>query len=179
MPSLNFYKKMFTGIRSVGEISKQESDLVVENTWWDDLASRVGYLYDWYHDDNKTQLLDMHPETDKKKIPIDIKYIVSSSQTYEKDPITYHIQLRPYQECNVPYYEEFFRNRYDAKFPVGMYIDIEDSNGIYNRWLIVGESNFNDPQFPTYEILRCDKIIDYIIDNTKYRIAAVLRSQNS
>lgn len=179
MISFSDYRNSFAP-QTIGKTYKSQSDMIMEQTWWNDIASRVAYLYDWEHDTHHRQLTDMHPQDDNYKVPVDIKYLVSSSQTYEKDSITYHLQLRPSQDTScVSYYEEAFRSRYDATFPVGLYADIEDSKGKWNRWLVVETANGNDPQFPTYEILRCDKIINYIYQGVEYFVPSVLRSQNS
>ena len=179
MPSFALNKKINYGFSTIGEVHKNQSDLIMEATWWNDISSQVAYLYDYYHDDNISKLDDMQSIGDQKKIPIDIKFIMSSTQTYDKDPVSVHIQLRPSQKCNVNYYEEFFSSRYDAHFPCGLYIDIKDSTGKYNRWLIVGEANTHDNQFPTYDVLRCNKVIQYIYDGKKYQVPGVLRSQSS
>jgi hypothetical protein len=171
------YQNIYKG--TIGQAHKNESDKIMVSTWYNDINSRIGYLYDFYHDDHKTQLNALSPEKDPKKVPIEIKFLQYSSQTYAKDDVTFHIQFKPGQQCNVDYYDEFFKTRYDADFPIGLYIDIEDEQGIYNRWLVVDKANFNVTQFPTYEILRCDYILQYIIDGIKYQIACVLRSQNS
>lgn len=178
MPSLMNYKKML-GSFTDGEARKYESAMIMESTWDEDIATRTCYFYDWYHDINKTKLNDMHPELDFYKIPMRVKYLVSASQTFDKDAVTYHLQMKPSQQCVVPYYDEFFKNRYDANYPCGLYVDIPDERGIYNRWLVVGEANYNDPQFPTLQILRCDKVIQYVLNGVKYNVPAVLRSQNS
>ena len=177
MPFLNMYQNIHKG--TIGQAHKNESDKIMEATWWNDISSRIGYLYDFYHDDHKTQLNALNPEKDPKKVPIEIKFLQYSSQTYAKDAVTFHIQMKPGQECNVDYYDEFFKTRYGSTFPIGLYIDIEDERGIYNRWLIVDKANYNVTQFPTFEILRCDYVLQYIIDGIKYQIACVLRSQNS
>lgn len=179
MPNLSLYKKMHGAISTNGMAHQKESEMVMEATWWNDIASRVAYLYDWYHDDNKTQLNDFDSPHDPKKIPIDIKYVQHSTQTLDKDTVSYHLQLRPSQKCNVPYYDEFFGKRYDATFPCGLYIDIPDVNGIFNRWLIVAPANGNAMQFPTYELLRCDHIFQWVYDGIKFNVPGVLRSQNS
>lgn len=153
-----------------------QSQQIMEHTWYRDLAVKTCYFYDWEHDNQKTTL---SPKQDKDKIPMDVKFIINSAQTFDKDAITYHIQLKPSQECVVPYYEEVFGERYDATYPVGLYCDIPDSKGKYNRWLVVGLANSNDPMFPTYEVLRCDKVFQWIFDQRKYNVAGVLRSQNS
>ncbi len=177
MPSLDLYKKIL-GASSVGEAHKCNSDMIMEATWNNDPNTKTCYLYDYWHDDHKRQLKNLHPEDDDKKIAISLKVRTSSQQTFSKDVVTHHIQMMPSQEMNVPYYPLFFGNRYDAEFPVGLYVDIPEK-GIYRRWLIVGLANFFVNQFPTYEILPCDKIIDWIHDGMKINMACVLRSQNS
>jgi len=178
MPSPTNYRKIL-GQKNNGQIRKEQSDDIMNQTWWEDIQSRVGYLYDYYHDKNITRLTDMKSNEDDEKVPIDIKFVMSSSQTYDKDQVTFHIQLRPGQLCNVEYYKEVFEKQYDATFPIGLYIDISDEQGIYNRWLIVDRANYNVTQFPTFEVLRCDKVFQWIINNTKMQCAGVLRSQNS
>lgn len=173
------FQKMHGGVLTQGQANKRNSDMLMEATWDRDLATRTMYLYDYDHDSFITQLRDLHPEKDKHKIPISAKYIVSSSQTYAKDQITYHLQLRPSQECNVPYYKEVLEDRYEAIFPCGLYVDIEDNKGKFNRWLVVGLANYYDPQFSTYEILPCDHVFQWVHDGVKCQMAGVLRSQNS
>ncbi len=180
MITLDNYRNILGGKRTIGQVHKEQSDMLMEKTWWNDIAARVGYFFDYAHDKDVHRLNDFHPENYDYMIPMDIKYLVNSSQTYSKDDITYHLQLRPSQDPNVvPYYKEYFEDRYDATFPVGLYALIEDSKGKFNRWLVVSTANINDPQFPTFELLRCDKVLNFIIDGTKYYVPAVLRSQNS
>lgn len=178
MPSPTYYRRLL-GQKTNGQVRKEQSDDIMNTTWWEDIQSRVGYLYDYYHDKSITRLEDMKSDEDDYKIPIDIKFVMSSSQTYDKDQVTFHIQLRPGQSCNVSYYEEVFKKRYDATFPIGLYIDIPDERGIFNRWLIVDKANYNTTQFPTFEVLKCDKVFQWIMDDYKIQCAGVLRSQNS
>lgn len=179
MPSFNAYRESLSG-KTVGEMLKKQSDDIMNNTWWNDISSTVGYIYDYYHDSEPLKLTGLNSNNDSLKIPIDIKVLKNASQTYEKDQVTAHLQLRPNQQCNVYYYKEFFEDRYSSLFPIGLYIDIKDANGKYNRWLIVEKANnLNERQFPTYEILPCDKIFQYIAHGAKHQIAGVLRSQNS
>lgn len=178
MPSLNAYKNLL-GVKTNGQATKYDAAQIVENTWYDDLASVTGYLYDWYRDSYKTVNNNLKPQTDSNKIPIEVKYIVNSSQSFGSNAITYHIQLKPSQECNVPYYFNLYEKIYTTEFPIGLYIDLPDSKGIYNKWLIVACANSNDPQFPTYEILRCNYILNVIINNKKYNISSIIRLQNS
>lgn len=87
--------------------------------------------------------------------------------------------MQPNQECNQDYYDEVLGNRYGAIFPIGNYVDIMSEDGSYNKWLIVDKANYNGNQFPTFEILRCDYIMQWIFNGYKYQCPAVLRSQNS
>ena len=178
MITLRSYPRVL-GEKHLGNVHKMQSDMIEEYTWNNEIESRIGYFYDWNHDTHKTQLTDLHPEQDEYKVPMDIKYIVASKQTMAKDAITYHLQLRPSQKCVVDYYEEEIGNRYSADYPVGLYVDIQDSKGIWNRWLVCATANINDPQFPNFEILRCDYVLDAIFDNIQYKIPIVLRSQSS
>ena len=94
MPSPINYRKIL-GQKTNGQVRKEQSDDIMNQTWWEDIQSRVGYLYDFYHDNNITRLEDMKSDRDDLKVPIDIKFVMSSSQTYDKDQVTFHIQLRP------------------------------------------------------------------------------------
>lgn len=178
MITLRSYPRVL-GEKHIGNVHKIQSDMIEEYTWNNEIESRIAYFYDWNHDTHHTQLTNLHPEQDEYKVPMDIKYIVASKQTMAKDAVTYHLQLRPSQKCVVDYYDECFGSRYDAEYPVGLYCDIQDSKGIWNRWLVCATANINDPQFPNFEILRCDYVLDAIFDNIQYKIPIVLRSQNS
>lgn len=164
-----------------GQSKKNQADIIAETSWYEDLATRTCYFYDYFHDNEPLKLNDLHPDK-KLQVPLDVKYIVYSSQTYSKDAVTYHIQFKPSQEGHselVSYYDECFKNRYNATFPVGLYVAIPDAKGVYNRWLVVDKANYNDPQYPTYEVLRCGYVLDWIFKGIKYRYPCVLRSQNS
>ncbi len=179
MPSFDTFKKLNGGL-TIGQNHKVQSDMVMEATWDNDIASRIAYFYDCAHDEYPNQLNDLHPENDKNKVPISIKYLAHTSQTLAKDAVSYHLQLKPSQDENVvPYYNEVFKERYDATFPLGLYCDIPDNKGIYNRWLVVAVADYNDAQFSTYELLRCDYVFQWVIDGIKMQMPGVLRSQNS
>lgn len=178
MPSLNSYKNMFVGARTNGQLRKKQSDMIMDQTWTQDDQARVGYLFDWYKDLSPRKLRDLDPTESRDYIPIDIKFIQHTSQTMDKDAITFHIQFRPGQECNVPYYQKYV-DWYEQEFPLGLYILIPDERGRFNKWLIVAKANFYNVQFPTYEVLPCDYCFQYIMDNEKVEVSGVLRSQNS
>ena len=179
MPSFETFKKLHGGL-TVGQTHKADSDMVMEATWDNDIDTRVAYFYDFDHDNHITRLDDLHPEQDEKKIPISIKFIAHTKQTLNKDFISYHLQLLPSQsEDVVPYYKEVFKERYGATFPIGLYVDIPDNKGRYNRWLVVSQADYNDVQFSDFELLRCDYVFQWVIGGKKMQMAGVLRSQNS
>lgn len=180
MPSFELYNKMISSSGSTGgQIRKSNSDDIMEATWWEDIQSRVCYLYDYYHDDEKLTLRDLNSDKSPTKISIDAKYIVDSYQTFEKDSVTYHLQFRPSQECNIPYYDEMFKDKYDSLFPIGLFVDIPDEKGRFNKWMIVDKANYYNPQFITYQILPCDHVFQWVHDGKKYQMCGVSRSQNS
>lgn len=179
MPSLATYKKI-VGEYTNGQSHKVDSDMIMEQTWDDDIQSRIGYFYDYAHDKYPRQFTGLSPETDPDKVPISIKYIENSSQTLSKDAVSYHIMFKPSQDLNiVEYYKTDYEDRWGATFPCGLYVDIPDYRGVYNRWLVVGLAQSNNAQFPTYEILRVNYLFTWIFNRTKYQMAGVQRNQNS
>lgn len=179
--SFSDYSKI-CGYSTQGRAHKNKSDMIMDATWFRDIQAQTAYIYDYYHDlqsDEQLKLDDLHPDIDNYKTPLDIKFIRHAKQTYDKDQVTFWIQMRPKQECNLDYYDEVLGNRYDALFPIGCYIDILHDDDKFHKWLIVDKANWNGNQFPTFEILKCDKVFQWIHDGKKYQCAGVLRSQNS
>ena len=170
------------GATSPGRARKMQSDLIMLNTWDQDIQSQTCYIYDYYHDQQSEESLklnDLHPYDDIQKTPLNIKFIRHSKQTYDKDQVTFWLQMQPNQTCNLDYYDDVLGNRYNSLFPIGVYVDIMQEDGTYNKWLIVDKANYNGNQFPTFEILRCDYVMQWIFNGHKYQCPAVLRSQNS
>ena len=180
--SFSDYRDILGGVKTQGRALKAQSDMIMLNTWNRDIQAQTAFIYDYYHDLKSTELLkldDLHPEDDGCKIPLDIKFIRHVAQTYDKDQVTFWLQMKPSQECNVDYYDTVLGKRYDATFPIGMYVDIMQEDGKYYKWLVVDKANWNGNQFPTFEILKCDKVFQWIHQGKKYQCSGVLRSQNS
>ena len=152
----------------------------MDATFSGDIQAQTAYLYDIYHDTGEEHFMldNLHPYDNEDKIPIEIKFIRHSTKTYAKDQVTFWMQFKTTQECNVDYYEKMF-GRYGAYFPVGMYVDCMDSDNKYNKWLCVNVANYNDNQFPTFELLRCDYVFQWIHKGKKCECPGVLQSQNS
>ena len=164
-----------------GRARKIQSDVIMKETWWQDIQSQIAYAYDYFHDIGSEHFLlnNLHPQDDPNKVAVPIKFIRHASQTYNQDPVTYWLQLQPGQGDIVDYYDEEFRKKYLAIHPVGLYFDIMDESGNYNKWLCVNTANYDQNQFPTYELLRCDYSFQWIHNGHKYECPGVLRSQSS
>ena len=180
--TFNDFQAMHNGTSIPGRARKMQSDMIMDATWWNDIQAQNAYIYDYYHDLKSVDALklnNLHPEQDEQKVVLPIKFIRHSSQTYDKDQVTFWLQMQPGQKCNLDYYNEVLGNRYNALFPIGCFVDIMHEDGTYNKWLVVDKANYNGNQFPTFEILRCDYVAQWVYDGHKYQCPAVLRSQNS
>ena len=158
-----------------GEVRKIQSDSIIENTWFRDLQSCVGYLYDFYHDDEPTKNTGLNPDKSKTKIPIDIKFIINSYNSDNKTQVPYSIQFKPSQECNVDYYEEQFSQICNSEFPLGLYIDIPDNKGVYRRWLVYKDGNVYNRQFSTWAVLPCNYNFHWVKNGIKQKMWGVRR----
>ena len=77
MPNLSTYNRILSSSgKKLGEVRKYQSDILMEATWDGDIQSRVAYLYDFYHDDEPTKIINLSSEKSKTKITVDIKYII-------------------------------------------------------------------------------------------------------
>lgn len=189
MPSLQIYRQQHSNkhtVSTIGNIQKKNADMIMEQTWDRDIQSKIAYIYDYNHDDSPTMCAGMQYEN-TTKTEIDIKFIITQYQTISKDDVEYHIQFKPSQKLqfdkqdDLYYYETDYVKRYGSEFPIGLYIDIPNEQGVYERWLICGKESQN--QFPKYSVLRCNYYYHWISEDgskrIKNKIWAVSRSQNS
>ena len=181
MSAFNKYQELLSGATQ-GEFRKNISDEIINYTWYEDIASRNMYIYDWYHDlksSEKNLLHNLNPVEDETKQPLEIKYTKNKSQSFGSDQVEYHIQMRPGQTCNVDYYQDIYSDVYGSIFPVGLYGDIINANGIYNRFLVVSTADYYVNQFPTYAVLPCNYVVDWVYENVKYNMAGVVIPSSS
>lgn len=176
--NFNIYKENLGG-RNNGQQHAFDAQNIIENTWYDDMASTVGYFYDYYHDDEVDVYTDLHPEQSKTKIPIDIKYILSSYRSLAKDEVDSRIMFKPSYKCNVPYYKDLFEKPTQSIFPTGLYCDIKNQDGVWQRWLVINSADANNHDFPTWSILPCGHRFQWVADGKKYQMWGVERSQSS
>lgn len=172
------YKQSLGGYTN-GQQHAVDAQNIIENTWYDDMASTIGYFYDYYHDDEVDIYTDLHPEQSKTKIPIDIKYILSSYRSLAKDEVDSRIMFKPSYVCNISYYEEKFKKLTGSTFPVGLYCDIKNEHGVWQRWLVINTANAINHDFPTWSILPCGYRFQWVVDGKKCEMWGVERSQSS
>lgn len=190
MPSLSTARRVANaknnGAKTIGQIYKEQSDWAMEETFENDIQSKVCYIYDFYHDD-QPRLAESMTYENTTKTRIDAKFIIKSYQSMDKDQVDYYVQFRPSQSVRFSendelyYFETDYKTTYGNTFPVGLYLDIPDDRNVYHKWLICREERAN--QFPKYLVLPCDYELCWIETNGKDRIKrrmwSVLRMQSS
>lgn len=190
MPSLDTARRMnrvkWNGARTVGQQIKEQSDYLMEDTWYNDPQSKICYLYDYLHDDTPLKHNGMtYDETTKFKI--DAKFIITKYSSIASDQVEYHLMFRPSQnrtfesDDELYYFQRDYTNRYGNDFPVGMYCDIPDDIGVYHRWLVVAKEIAN--QFVKFSILPCNYKLCWIENRDNKRLKrqmwGCLREQKS
>ena len=198
MPSLQTARRVANaknnGAKTIGQIYKEQSDWVMEQTFENDIATKTCYIYDYFHDDFFTDehgitrsLAEGMTYENTNKTKIDAKFIVKSYQSMDKDQVEYYLMFRPSQPVrfnegdDLYYYETDFRKRYGATFPIGLFVDVPDDRGIYHKWIVCRNEPAN--QFPKYLILPVNYELTWIEKSNdkriKRRMWCCLRQQNS
>ena len=185
MPSLQTARRIANAktnnAKTLGQIYKEESDFLMEETWDNSIASKTCYIYDHFHDDFFTDehgitrsLAEGMTYENTNKTKIDAKFIVKSYQSMDKDQVEYYLMFRPSQPVrfnegdDLYYYETDFRKRYGATFPIGLFVDVPDDRGIYHKWIVCRDEPAN--QFPKYLILPVNYELTWIEKSNDKRI---------
>lgn len=163
MPSLQTARRIANAktnnAKTIGQIYKEDSDFIMEETFWNDPQSKVGYIYDYMHDD-QPDIKDHMTYENTIKTRIDVKLIVKSYSSLDQDQPEFYCQFKPSQKLEFEeddelyYFETEYRKRYGIEFPIGLYLDLPDDRGVYRKWLICERELAN--QFPKYLILPLD-----------------------
>ena len=190
MPSLQTARRVANaknnGAKTIGQIYKEQSDWLMEETWNNDEQSKLCYIYDWKHDDSPNMNVGMTYKN-TTKTPIDAKILVSKYGSIDKDSPTLQCQFKPSQkeyftEDDELFYMEEYRQKYhlDDIF-VGMYLDVPDKKMVYHRHLICMKDV--EQNFQKYFILPCDYNLQFVVNKGNQRIKqhmwCVLKSQSS
>lgn len=179
-------KRMRLQGNNIGQIHKNQSDEIMEQTWDNDIQSKICYIYDFYHDD-QPRLAEGMTYENTTKTRIDAKFIVKSYQSMDKDQVDYYIQFKPTQKTHFSegdelyYFETDYRKKYHNDNFIGLFIDIPNDENIYEKWMILRTEPAN--QFPKYLILKCNYELMWIENNgtekIKRRMWSVLKMQSS
>ena len=187
MPSLSEYRTYLSQQGNiVGQRYKSNADMIMDKTWDRDIQSKKCYIYDHYHDD-QPWLSEGMTYKNTTKTPIDAKFIITQSQSIDKDRVTVMLQLRPSEKLrfnegdDLYYYETDYKSKYGANFPIGLYCDIPDESGVYHKWIICAKQISN--QFTKYLILPANYRFSWVETNGDKRVIrrvwGATRSQNS
>ncbi len=190
MPCLTTARRIYNtksnNAQTMGQALKNDSDYLMESTWWNDPQAKKAYIYDYFHDDQPERARGMTYEN-TTKTPIDVKFIVKSYQSIDKDQVEFYLQFRPSQKFDFEqgddlyYFETDCRQKYKVEFPIGLYVDLPDSRGVYEKWIIVDKEYAN--QFQKFLILPCDYQLMWIEkrgkDRIKRKMWSILRNQSS
>lgn len=85
---------------TLGEKLKSDSDTLMELTWNGDLQSKIGYIYDYIHDD-QPDIKDHMTYENTTKTRIDVKLIVKSYSSLDQDQPEFYCQFKPSQKLSL------------------------------------------------------------------------------
>ena len=185
MPSFEDMQRLYQNVGSHGQQLKAMADEVMQQTFDNDLATRLCYIYDYYHDDQFEEGLSGYdPSLSKTKIPVKLKFIIKEYKSASKDDPEYHIMFEPdvwnSMSCKPDWFVDGYE-KYGINFPVGLYCDVADDRGIYHKWIIFYSEVAN--QFPKFGVMKCNYLFTWIKDDGihryKRKMWGVERTQNS
>ena len=151
----DFKNRMARQGNYMGQVLKNQSDVIMDATFSRDPAYRVCYLQvkdtvfpeqtlNGYKQAKAVYAGDEVYDMDELRgfERIEAKYLVKSYLSIQGDTIDYMLQFRPNVHGTNP------------NIRVGALVFIPDDLGVYNLWLIVARDD--RPQFPQFYVLRCD-----------------------
>ena len=187
MPSFEDMQRLCQNAGTHGQQLKVMADDVMQQTWDLNIQTRQCYIYDYYHDDQFNEgngLYGYNPSESTMKIPVSLKFIVKAYKSAAKDDPEYHIQFEPDVWNSMSCKPQWFVDGYEKlgiRFPVGLYCDIPNDRGVYQKWLIFYDEDAN--QFPKFGVMKCNYLFTWIKDDGihryKRKMWGVERTQNS
>lgn len=181
-------QNLHASVGTHGQQLKAMADDIMQQTWDNDIQGKQCYIYDYYHDDQFDEgLYGYDPSLSKTKIPVKLKFIVKAYKSAAKDDPEYHIMFKPdfWNNLDLETNEDlkWFKQYSDLgiRFPVGLYVDIPNDRGVYQKWLIFYDEDAN--QFPKFGVMKCNYLFTWIKDDGihryKRKMWGVERTQNS
>ena len=183
----DFKARMARNGGRMGQVLKNQSDMIMDATFTRDIAFRKCYLLksgamfpaqneiEYHKAKNVFFGRDKYePEKMSQFEEIDCKYLVHTYASLDKDAVDYYLQFRPNAHGSNP------------NIRVGALVFIPDDLGEYKLWMIAARDD--RPQFPQWYVLQCDWLLKWNAYNSKIQGNdrpktmfqwAVSRSQNS
>ena len=157
-----FKNRMAFEGKTMGEVLKKQSDMIMDATFTRDIAYRKCYILDnnyFFPEQTLEGYIKAkavfagtdtyNPEKIKGFKPIDAKYLIHTYTSLNSDTVDYYLQFRPLAHGQNP------------NIRVGNYVFVPDDLGVYRLWIIVARDN--RPQFPQFYILQCDSLLKWHI----------------
>ena len=138
--------------RNMSEMLRMQSNMVIEQTWNNDPNARQVYVV--------KATRGLPTVTDKHEL-VDVKFNVDTYQKVGSDEPAYHLQFRHGAEKRNP------------DIGVGSYVYMEDEDGDWKWWLILGCDE--RPQFRQYHIVECNCKLGWVVKGSIYYHLVVLR----
>ena len=146
----------------MGQVLKNQSDVIMDATFSRDPAYRVCYLQDkgtifpeqtlsGYVKAKNVFAGNENYDVDELIgfSKVECKYLVKSYYSIQGDAVDYYLQFRPNVHGSNP------------NIRVGSFVFVPDDLGVYNLWLIVARDD--RPQFPQFYILKVNILLKWHI----------------
>lgn len=149
------------GNGTVGSRLKENSSIIEDITFTNNVNYKRGMLYDW--DMNELEEVDFKLEKHRTNVA-------------EEREIEYFIRFRPGYNPEFKFKDKFFRN--DGKERLGFYIDVPDyDKGTITKWILAGKDD--KEIFDRYNAFKCNWCFEWVDKNDNYHSCiGVLRDYN-
>lgn len=149
------------GKSTVGSRLKQNSSIIENITFTNNVNYNRGMLYDW--DMNELEEVDFKLEKHRTNVA-------------EEREIEYFIRFRPGYNPEYKFKDKFFRQ--DGKERLGFYLDIpDDDKNTVTKWILAGKDD--KEIFDRYNAFKCNWCFEWVDKDDKYHsCVGVLRDYN-
>lgn len=157
-----FNKRMSLAMKggSLGAKLVDDSNIIENKTFSNDVNFRKGMLYDW----NMNELEE-----------VDFKFEKVKTYTAEGKYVEYMIHFKPNFNPEHKYKNLYHKD--DGKERLGFYIDVLDtSKNKFEKWLIVGKDD--RVAFDRYNAFKCNWYFEWISNNQYYKCLGCVRDKS-
>lgn len=150
--------------QTVGQALKNQSDMLMDETFDRDPTYKCGMLYN-----ANLEPIEM----------VEFKFQKAQTYTINKDQVEYFIQFKTdyHPEKKLNSNNKTYQIYNDDMIRLSFYIDVPDDDGDIHKWLIVGRSN--DNAFVRYNALECNFTFEWMVNRQYYSCLGVMRSRNN